>query len=171
MSYKTVSVRALPRRGFSAFFRGGHRWPETGRVVNVSEELYRVLRAEPMVAVEPHDGASPEDGALELVDNYAGDREHNASASVREENARLHARAKVLEAAAENERLRARIAELEREAAQREHERLQREQEAILLARETASLADANAALRDENVSLQAEAPPAPTQGKRGKHT
>lgn len=164
MDNRVVTVRAMPRPGYPAFWRGGHRWPSEGRTVCVTPELLKVLRSESLLSVDLEPESGPEAGVLELVDNFCGDREHNASAGVREENERLVARAKVLEAAAENERLRAHIARLEREAAEREHERLQREQDALLLAQETSALRAANAALRDQNRELEGAAaePPVP---------
>lgn len=85
-----IKVRALPRPGFSAFCRGGHVWPEAGRVVRVTPELYRVLMAESMIAKEPTD-EKPEEGTLEYIDNRGDDRAHNASAAARAEVALLDA--------------------------------------------------------------------------------
>ncbi|MGL4442647.1 MAG: hypothetical protein ACRCU1_03410 [Alsobacter sp.] len=113
MGTKLVKVRALPRPGFKAFFRGGHRWPEEGRVVRVSEELFDVLSKEIMLAKEmPAEGESPEAGVLEYDDNRNDDRAHNASHAQRMENERLKAEKAVLDSAGENERLRAEVEEL-----------------------------------------------------------
>lgn len=116
-----VHVRAVPRPGFLAFHRGGHRWPEGGRTVCVTLALLRVLRAERMVLVEPMDEEihpQPEDGVLDVNDNRFDDRAHNASAAAREQNAQLRARKAALEAELENTKLRAEIAKLERAKAE-----------------------------------------------------
>jgi hypothetical protein len=97
-----IKVRALPRPGFSAFCRGGHAWPEAGRVVRVTPELYHVLMAESMIAKEPT-SEQPEEGVLGYIDNRGDDRAHNASASARAEVALLDAEMAAMKAQLEVE--------------------------------------------------------------------
>lgn len=115
MGTKVVTVRALPRAGFKAFFRGGHRWPSDmpGRTVRVTDELLTILRAESYLAVGlPDDGVEPEDGVLHYIDNRADDRAHNAAAQARVESERLKAEKAALELESQNEALRREVEEL-----------------------------------------------------------
>lgn len=120
MANKTIHVRSLPRPGFSAFFRGGHRWTEAGRTVTVTPALYDVLRAERHLAIdldlEQH--PEPEAGVLEYNDNRFDDKAWNESAKLREEHERLKKQKSVLEAQLEVDKLRAENAELEKQIAQ-----------------------------------------------------
>ena len=130
MKTRIVFVRAVPRQGHKMFCRGGHRWPEAGRLVVVTEELLSVLKAERMLAVdlEPMlDGEQqPEAGVLEYLDNRFDDRAWNASAAARAQNEQLRAEKAALEALAENEvlkkqveEMRARVASLEAPAREK----------------------------------------------------
>lgn len=162
---KVIRCRAVPGgQGHNRFARGGHVWPIDGRTVRVTRELYDVLKAEPMLAVDSDEQPSwqPETKTLELVDNYCGDREHNASRAAREENKQLRARLEALEAEAENERLKERIAAVEHEALKRENARLEQEREALLLSQETSGLRAANEQLRADIHDIRNEEPPPP---------
>lgn len=117
---RVVTVRALPRAGFKAFFRGGHRWPSDmpGRTVRVTDELLAVLKSESYLSVGlPEDGVEPEPAVLEYIDNRGDDRAHNAAAGARVEAERLKAEKAALELEAQNEALRAEVAELRAKVA------------------------------------------------------
>jgi hypothetical protein len=113
MGTKVVTVRALPRAGFMAFYRGGHRWPSAmpGRTVRVTEELLAVLRTEEYLAVSEPVG-EPEDKTLEYIDNRNDNRAHNAAAGARVEAERLKAEKAALELVEQNETLRREVEEL-----------------------------------------------------------
>lgn len=141
---RIVNVRALPRPGFNCFFRGGHRWPEDGRTVEVTDELFKVLRAEKMLAVETpsdEDEAKLEDKVLGLNIEYCSDPEHNATRGAREENVKLKAQLEAQSVLLENERLKAALAESEELRVEREeHARLTREVERKRLREEAAKM-------------------------------
>lgn len=101
MKTKIVTIQAAPGR--KSFCRGGHRFPEEGRTVEVTEELLAVIDAEPYLKVSDPKGATPEAGILEFIDNYAHDRAHNASAGAREELERVKAETAALRAELELE--------------------------------------------------------------------
>jgi hypothetical protein len=118
MATRVIKVRSLPRPGFRAFFRGGHRWPVEGRVVRVSDELFAVLAAEDMLAKDPApEGVEPEDGVLQYIDNRGDDRAHNAAYAARVEGERLLKEKAALELEQQNEALRKEVEELRAKVA------------------------------------------------------
>jgi hypothetical protein len=126
MKTRIVGVRALPREKFDAFYRGGHRWPVAGRTVEVTDELFAVLRRELFLSVDLEPEGEPETGVLSLIDNFCGDRAHNAQAETREkmkaleaEKASLEAAAKVAALEAEVLALRAKVAKPEKPKAEK----------------------------------------------------
>lgn len=147
MKTRIVNVRALPRQGgFDSFCRGGHRWPSTGKTVTVTEELYRVLKSERMLAIDLDPERHPEtdeimnleDGVVEHVDNFCGDREWNAGRALRAENELMEKQLENLEARRKNAALKRELARAQADAAadEAEAERF----EAELKAREAAKL-------------------------------
>lgn len=57
----------MPRKGFTAFFRGGQRWPNEGRVALVSPALLKILKAEAMLSVDTDVDPSEVDAEVEAV--------------------------------------------------------------------------------------------------------
>ena len=110
---RTVHVTAIPMDGYDRFFRGGHMWPATGKTVNVTDELLKVLKAEKRLNV---DTDVDKDDSLPLVDirdNRAFyDHAWNASRETRialaEEERQLH----IMEAELKLEEVRAKKAEV-----------------------------------------------------------
>lgn len=130
---RLVGVRALPRQGFDYFNRGGHRWPvgespvpkadgklrfpPGGRTVRVTDRLLAVLRKEPMLSVDLEPSGDPETDALDLIDNFCGDRAHNDGFATREALKALEAEKAILENAAKVAALKAEIAALRAKAS------------------------------------------------------
>lgn len=117
---KTVFVRANAiepgKEGY--FFRGGHRFSTAGRTVEVTPELYKVLRSESRLAVMiPEEDGPPvenEGKPLDVIDNrVAYDHEWNESRQAREEVGKLKARKLVLEVEVERAKLAREVKDLE----------------------------------------------------------
>lgn len=115
-SYRTVGVRALPRPGFTAYHRGGHRWPDDPpRVVKASADLLELLRAEKRLAVDLEPKGEPEAAPLDLNEQKIG---HNSgSAALVDEVERLKADNAALKLEGERKRLAEENAKLKGELA------------------------------------------------------
>lgn len=130
-AYTLVSVRAFERQGFDGFFRGGVKWPDTGRLAFVSGPLLAVLRSEKRLAVDT-DPELPEEFDESDVDRFdlppatdidegarAADEAKRIDRQIEEENARLN----VAKKRAELEKLRQKRIQAEKAAGQAEAEK------------------------------------------------
>ncbi len=106
---RKVFVRSEPADGLDSFFRGGHAWPRSGRLVNVSEDLYKLLKKSARISVdnEPDVEMQVEAEPLELISHRKDGA--NPAIEAETENAKLNKEIARLDREAENAKLRAEL--------------------------------------------------------------
>lgn len=116
MDGKLVRVRPMPRKGFDAFYRGGQRWPNEGRVALVTPRLLAVLKAEPLLSVDTDVDSYDLQEDLPLLDIPAPTHV-DPIAQAMEEKAKLDREKAALKAQLELDSARREIEELRKQLA------------------------------------------------------
>jgi hypothetical protein len=116
MDGRFVRVQPVPRKGHNAFFRGGQRWPNEGRVALVTPRLLAVLKAEPQLRVDTEVDSYDLEEDLPLLDIPAPTHV-DPIAQAMEEKAKLDREKAALKAQLELESARKEIEELRKQLA------------------------------------------------------